>query len=142
MARRPRRRKKSGTTTFEKEFRTCSLRSKESHVKGSCDLCGKALPRNKDGSIHKSRRWCSPKCKNFVLRNHLWAWARKEALRLGKRKCKTCGSIKQLEVHHVVPLVGKGYQASCFHHVSNLELQCKSCHQEITKSQIQERKKK
>lgn len=134
-------------TQFEREFRTCSLRQPGSELAGNCDLCGERLPRNKDGSIKKNRRWCSQKCSQTVTRNHRWDWARDVALRRDGHKCVKCGASGwgvKLEVNHIVPLVGKGYRAGCSNHLDNLETVCGgakgTCHVEITKAQREERK--
>jgi 5-methylcytosine-specific restriction endonuclease McrA len=117
------------------------MRVPEAQTHGNCDLCGKRLPRNKDGSVPKNRRWCSTACSHKVTRNHLWSWARKEALKRDNYTCVKCGSSwSKLEVNHIVPLVGRGYHAGCVHHLENLETTCKSCHVTITKSQREERK--
>ena len=123
------------------------MRQPGSEFHGNCDLCGKRLPRNKDGSVPKNRRWCSKACSNKVTRNHLWSWARKAALLRDKNVCVKCGAAGwgvKLEVNHIKPLVGRGYHAGCLNHLDNLETVCGgvkgSCHVEITKAQRLERK--
>ena len=129
-------------TAFEREFQTCTMRAPGSDKPGNCDLCGKRLKRNKDGSISKARRWCSKTCSYTVTRNHLWSWARDQAIQRDGRKCVKpgCGQTWGLEVNHIKPLVGRGYHAGCVHHLDNLETVCKVHHTEITKMQREERK--
>lgn len=88
----------------------------------------------------KRRTWCSDKCRRAFERNHVWRRARSAARRRAKRQCVTCGGTEKLEVNHIVPLIGAGYLASCFHHETNLELLCHSCHVEVTKQQRASRK--
>lgn len=127
---------------FAREFARCSLRHPNSFLDGNCDLCGSSLPRNKDGTLHKTRRWCSSRCRIKFTKNHVWKWARREARRLGRYKCKTCSSTEKLEVNHIIPLKGRGYSASCYHHQDRLELLCSSCHKEVTKGQRKNDSKK
>lgn len=132
---------------FEREFSTCSLRPPDSFIEGNCDMCGKPLPVTKStGKPAKGRRWCSKKCSNAMLEQHFWTWARKAALKRDKHTCQSCGSTwNKIEVNHQVPLVGKGYGMSCSHHADNLLCLCGgfkgSCHTEVTKAQIAERKR-
>lgn len=132
MARKRRSRKKA--TTWQDALKICSMTPAEAKVHGNCRWCGKGLPRNKDGSIHKTRRWCSAKCSDTFTRNHYWAWARKAALRRDKNRC-TCGSTLKLQVHHIVPRRGQGYGTGCWNHLSNLLTQCHKCHVVLTNEQ-------
>lgn len=133
---------------FEREFATCSMRHPKSFDPLNCSWCGSKLPvTKKTGRPAKNRRWCSKSCSNEMLRNHFWTWARKEAVRRDKGTCVRCGAVgheARIEVNHIVPRVGKGYNMSCGHHLENLECLCSgkgSCHVEITKAQREERKR-
>ncbi len=76
-----------------------------------------------------------------MYRNHRWKLARKAALKRDGGKCVKCGaSGVPLEVNHISPLVGRGYGASCYQHLDNLESCCKPCHQKITNEQRKARK--
>ena len=44
-----------------------------------------------------------------------------------------------LEVNHIDPLVGKGYQNSCRHHLDGLETLCHPCHVGVTTQQRRDR---
>lgn len=118
----------------------CNMVPDSAKVAGACNWCGKQLPRNKDGSIKKARRWCSRRCNYVWLTNHVWSFARKSALHRDRHRCVHCGGANGLEVNHIVPLVGRGYHAGCCHHLSNLETVCKNCHVKITKRQRDARK--
>ena len=126
---------------------TCDLMPPEAMIPGNCNWCGTRLPRNKDLSIKANRRWCGSKCRMVWEKNHVWKIARERALYRDKRCCVKCGATDtawdgktKLEVNHIIPLVGRGYSSSCFHHLDNLETVCKGCHVTITKAQRAERK--
>jgi 5-methylcytosine-specific restriction endonuclease McrA len=40
-----------------------------------------------------------------------------------------------LEVNHIEPRRGAGYQGGCHHHLSNLETLCHDCHVAVTGAQ-------
>jgi 5-methylcytosine-specific restriction endonuclease McrA len=44
-----------------------------------------------------------------------------------------------LEVNHIDPREGRGYAASCAHHLENLETLCRRCHAAVTARQARER---
>ncbi|MCU1352007.1 MAG: 67, gp67 [Acidimicrobiales bacterium] len=46
----------------------------------------------------------------------------------------------QLEVNHLVPRLGRGYQAGCHHHLDNLETLCHRCHVAVTTQQQADRR--
>ena len=101
---------------------------------GNCRWCNKEITRP------NRRTWCGDSCRRKYERNHVWTRARSAARRRANRRCVTCGSSEKLEVNHIVPLVGSGYLASCFHHEGNLELLCHDCHVKVTKQQRADRK--
>ncbi|MCU1454052.1 MAG: 67, gp67 [Acidimicrobiales bacterium] len=41
----------------------------------------------------------------------------------------------ELEVNHVEPRLGRGYQAGCHHHLDGLETLCHRCHVQVTSAQ-------
>jgi 5-methylcytosine-specific restriction endonuclease McrA len=105
---------------------------------GRCQWC------NKDLSGQSRRKvWCSNECaKNFEC-NHIWGIARHRARRRAKYQCvrPNCTNDQtELEVNHIIPLVGIGYGPSCFHHEDNIEVLCKPHHQIETNRQREERK--
>lgn len=105
---------------------------------GRCQWCNKSL-------AGQSRRkvWCSKECGQAFETNHIWNIARHKARRRAGYKCtrENCPHPKEdLEVNHIIPLVGAGYGPSCFHHSANLEVLCKPHHQVETNRQRTERK--
>lgn len=127
---------------------------------GHCDRCGEALKGNR-------RRWCSEKCERAYWANHAWTMARHEAWvrasglsreqldelwrtdRLTLRelaRCDECGATERdlpypqgLEVNHVDPRLGAGYDNGCWNHQTNLQVLCHPCHVVETNRQRHER---
>lgn len=124
---------------------------------GVCDHCGNTL-------TGRQTRWCSPDCAKVFQVNHYWQLARKAALDRDGHRCVKCswapGDLHAtalrngqlciwswydldrgrtvdnwLEVNHIRPLVGAGYQSSCAHHQANLETLCHRCHVRVTRRQ-------
>jgi hypothetical protein len=102
--------------------------------KGRCVRCGDPLEGIR-------RRWCSEDCYELDLDQHLWAAARYEVLRRDGKKCVKCGSPDRLEVNHVDPRIGRGYNVGCHNHHAGLETLCKTCHSAVTAEQIASRKR-
>lgn len=121
---------------------------------GLCQACGTALPRNKNGSISKARKWCTEDCANLWGRNHVWGPARQWATFLNLQKhgltwgdsciCDHCkrGILRDrlantdgIEVNHIGPRYGEGYGNGCWNHQVNLEVLCHTCHVDVTKAQ-------
>ena len=123
-----------------------------------CFLDGRELPKRR-------QRWCSDRCVETYYRNHAWStasfWARarakldlvaaigkildwEELHRLGlvaiPSRCERCGRRGEVEINHVVPRAGEGYEEGCHHHQTNLEPLCHPCHVAETTAQIRERK--
>ena len=69
---------------------------------------------------------------------HDWNTARARAMWRANWTCQRCPS-PAAEVNHRVPLVGRGYQAGCCNHSSNLEPLCHTCHVAETNKQRKER---
>ena len=67
------------------------------------------------------------KC-NGDYREHSWSYSNTRARIRDNHKCVTCGSVDDLEVNHIIPLLGRGYGPGCAHHLDNLETLCKPCH--------------
>jgi len=110
---------------------------KHAAKKGGCDKCGKKL-------VGRQRRWCSESCSTWFRNNHRWTDARKLAKHHAKIKargpwvylCAKCGlPTEDPEVNHIEPCLGAHGKISCFHHQSNLEVLCHSCHVQETKVQ-------
>lgn len=101
--------------------------------KGYCWKCSKKL-------TGKQRKWCSVACSSWFKKNHVWRFARKAARRRDGWKCVQCGESnkKKLEVDHIEPRNGAGYNLSCGHHLENLQVLCHSCHLIKTNRQRQE----
>ena len=118
---------------------------------GHCSLasCDKPL-------TGRQTRWCSQKCAYVFLNQHQWSRAQRLALRRDKYTCQACGftAAKRadrigrmiwrrrhhgMEVNHIHPLNGRGYQIGCVHHLDNLQTLCHKCHLEVTARQRTER---
>lgn len=111
---------------------------------GRCARCGAPL-------TGRQTRWCGETCKDYYERNHYWQLARPAALRRDLYRCRRCGwsplakqltlfpeldkRYADLEVNHVIPRVGRGYNSGCHHHLSNLEVLCHGCHLKVTRRQ-------
>jgi 5-methylcytosine-specific restriction protein A len=83
-------------------------------VRNRCGDCGRAY----DRELSKRKR--ARRARSSMA----WQKARKAArLRDGER-CRRCGSVDSLEVHHVVPLAQGGAEFA----LSNLITLCRECH--------------
>jgi Zn ribbon nucleic-acid-binding protein len=120
-------------TAHERRLVECSL-SKWDGDPANCRWCGEALPRNNDGSLHKTRRYCNQGCSNGWYRNHVWTGARHAAIERDG-KCLKCGAQGPLEVNHKVQVFGRHSASGCHHHLDILETLCHSCHLEVTNEQ-------
>ena len=100
---------------------------------GHCQWCNKEMPQG------RRTVYCSDKCRRAFEREHLWPRARATARRRGGRACIN-GCEGRIEVNHIEPLVGAGYGPSCYHHQTNLELLCTTCHREVTLQQRVQRR--
>lgn len=98
------------------------------HDSERCNRCGKALPPGRS-------QWCSTACNKRDSQDHYWPLARKAAIKRDKGRCLTCESSDRLEVNHIEPRLGQGYNAGCWHHPENLETLCHDCHVKVTNSQ-------
>jgi predicted amidophosphoribosyltransferase len=76
---------------------------------GVCHRCGRPLSGRKT-------RWCSKDCEDRYWEAHYWPLARKAALRRAHHRCERCGSAEGVEVNHISPVLGRGYNKSCLHH--------------------------
>lgn len=124
-------------------------------TKRGCDWCGGALPK-------RCRRWCSRACEGEWWHNHVWTYARAEALRRAEVRdgaggfvgwrCAHCAGVfvtpesrtghalivrsgGAVEVNHIVPCKGAHGQAGCHHHLAGLEVLCPPCHRDVTARQ-------
>lgn len=129
---------------------------------GRCNGCGTDLPRRRDGSLNLNRRWCGASCRVRWLGDHFWGYARDYALArsggfvwgekpdwgawhaaIARARCDECGARRNgmaLEVNHVDPRVGAGYDNGCWNHQTNLQVLCHPCHVAETTRQIRERR--
>jgi 5-methylcytosine-specific restriction endonuclease McrA len=110
-------------------LRRCKLASgpyKRHHRR--CDWCGRKLPKRR-------RRWCSQHCANAFLENHYYSRARIAAKKRDKYQCVKCGAKRNLEINHIIPVLGKHNKHGCWHHLTNLETLCHKCHLIVTKQQ-------
>lgn len=58
----------------------------------------------------------------------MWRVARLAALDRYSYLCVRCSSNLDVEVNHTLPVRGRGYGDSCFHHLDRLETLCGECH--------------
>ena len=113
-------------------------------VGGICASCGQQL-------VGRLRWFCRASkwfgrttswCRDLYMANHDWNEARRVALwraaagrlhavciRMG------CGAIRRLEVNHIEPRNGQGYQMGCHHHQDGLEVLCHEHHMQETRRQ-------
>ena len=103
----------------------CALLQPE---RGLCALASCALP-----LPSKRFKWCADH-KDWFGKNHWWTWARPAAI-TRDGKCVRCGSTKRMEVNHIVPRNGAGYDSGCGHHQAGLETLCHWCHLQVTAQQ-------
>lgn len=117
-------------------------------VAGRCARCGAVL-------TGRRTRWCSRACELVYEENHYWNAARAACLRRDLNRCVRCGwkdvpgqlalpmgipgyfktHARSLEVNHIVPRNGAGYDKGCHHHLTNLETLCHEHHVRVTKRQ-------
>lgn len=113
--------------------------------RGRCHHCGTMLTK-------RQTRWCSKACSQVFEINHYWQFARRAALKRDRYRCVKCGveplrSTRMtvvekeiwLEVNHIVPREGQGYNAGCHHHLAGLETLCHPCHVGVTNEQRRNR---
>lgn len=103
-----------------------------------CGWCGKPL----EG---RRRRWCSTPCSWGWAENHVWGNARGAARKRDGDACVICQvrhgynmtdrSWTTLEVNHILPRKGGGYENGCHHHLDGLETLCHEHHLDVTKVQ-------
>lgn len=83
----------------------------------------------------RQRRWCSAECRDRMVTNHYWSFARASALKRDAYRCVRCGARKlarikgriirrRLDVHHMTPVRGKRAECGCHHHLDGLETLC------------------
>jgi 5-methylcytosine-specific restriction endonuclease McrA len=105
--------------------------------------CPLTLWRGTDSDCHwcsqpitssRRRAWCSDTCRRGWERNHIWGRARASAKKRDRYQCAHCGAGKSasLEVNHINPVNGAGYDEGCAHHQENLETLCHACHVGVT----------
>jgi hypothetical protein len=102
-----------------------------------CAACGRQLT-GKLTWFCRSPAWC----RTVYLANHDWTMAKGIALRRSgdgyKRMARCIRSNCEhpvLEVNHITPRNGGGYQLGCHHHQDNLEVLCHDHHREVTAEQ-------
>jgi hypothetical protein len=107
-------------------------------------------------------RWCSDACLSVYRVNHEWRAASWAARRRDGDRCRRCGlhakddaNVKlrrrdwysdgrdlveywPMEVNHVEPRRGAGYDPGCHHHLDGLETLCHRCHVAVTVVQLRE----
>src|SRR3972149_5780343 len=100
-------------------------------VGGTCASCGKPL-KGRLKWFCRAPAWC-----RFVyLANHDWGLARTIALRRSDWSCIRDGTHKgRLEVNHIEPRNGRGYELGCHHHQDGLEVLCQQHHLDVTRQQ-------
>jgi hypothetical protein len=112
-------------------YRACTLSNWEGGP-WACRWCNGLLPRDRT-------RFCSARCTDQALDNHVFDRARSARRRLDGYACVRCGSTEHLEVNHKTPILGRHAEVGCIHHLAGLETLCggggRSCHQAETNGQ-------
>jgi hypothetical protein len=86
-----------------------------------CGRCGQPLP-------PRRRSWCSDTCRQAWYIEHLWRYARAEALHRANQRCLGCGQYAT-EVDHITERHGHPlHRPTCLHHQANLRALCHDCH--------------
>lgn len=118
---------------------------------GSCGACGGKIPRA--AKPQQQARWfCRRECQRWWRANHQWGVARAACLKRDRR-CTRCHRSPtkrdrsgvtpvRLEVNHIRPRNGEGYQTGCHNHQDNLEALCSGCHAGVTAEQGRERRER
>ena len=106
---------------------------------GTCGACGTPLT-GRNHWFCRSPAHDDASCRLRYLRNHHWGDARRAARRRDGEQCRRCGSTQNLEVNHMTPRNGRGYQPGCHNHQDNLETLCRPHHVETTTAQRRARK--
>ncbi len=90
---------------------------------GKCLCCGSELPRTKSGEMHKRRKYCNDDCSHkYYMDNHYNYF--KYHIKKERKRCESCGTTKNLHVHHRVPVWLGGKICSA----NNVRVLCKQCH--------------
>lgn len=125
-------------------------------TRAGCDWCGAPLR-------GRQRRWHSAECERAWWNNHVWTYARDEALRRAEVRdeagvfvgfrCVHCDGVFRtpatrratpgrvalsggaVEVNHKRPIGGRHGESGCHHHQSGLEVLCPPCHRDVTARQ-------
>jgi 5-methylcytosine-specific restriction protein A len=92
----------------------CSRHYKPPGIRGRCADCGRAY----DRLLSKQKR--ARRTRNSAA----WQKARAAARQRDGNRCRKCGSIQDLEVHHIQPLANGGEQFA----LTNLITLCRDCH--------------
>lgn len=90
---------------------------------GRCFGCGAQLPPLR-------RKWCSESCEHSWKINHVWSYARAEAIARTQGHCEVCRDPEDAEVHHDPPVGKRGYGVGCQHHQEHLHPLCHGHHLE------------
>jgi len=98
------------------------------YPEGRCQNCGLILPKRRP-------KYHSDDCYKDFLNNHLWRFAKIEAMRRSSGKCVICkDGTPAREVHHKIKIDDyQGY--SCLHHQSNLQPVCREHHNDLYHSE-------
>lgn len=101
---------------------------------GQCFSCGGDLPSGRF-------RYCSDKCRDNYWAQFDWQSAVSVCLKRANNRCEECGSIADIEVHHIEALNGEPRWNNPKNKPGNLIVLCRECHKKkhrfVSKGNIQ-----
>lgn len=95
--------------------------------KGFWRVGGEVAKAIKNKAIEDEAFWEFRKTYQYKRKNGFTETVKKRAFKKYGRKCKKCGSKKDLEIDHIQPLIGGGTNQ-----ISNLQILCRICHRAKT----------
>ena len=102
---------------------------------GTCGACGKPLE-GRALWFCRTPRGAEESCRLAYLANHDWGAAKREARKRAGNACSVDGPhAGGLEVNHITPRNGRGYQLGCHHHQDGLNVLCHLHHLAVTATQ-------
>lgn len=104
---------------------------------GVCVRCGGTGRKRQRRRMHLGNTWS---LKQIGIEVEITADDWRERQRLYYSDIHVTSWEPWLEVNHIEPRVGRGYNSGCHHHLTNLETLCHHCHVAETKRQGAERR--
>ena len=104
---------------------------------GKCVRCGGAGRKQWRRTIHLGNQWAM---RQLGLEVEIIGGSHQERRIINDTAVRVTSWVPWLEVNHIEPREGRGYQSGCHHHLTNLETLCHDCHLVETKRQGAERR--